>query len=202
MAAQPNAASQVISETAKAEGGPHKGSSSAQMQSEVGRTQNFEQAAQEVGSKMQNAPGTITSEVRTAHALCGLTTNRHLQQDAAHIKSREARVLGQANPPADSISADAQHLAAVNEGATKSTTANGTSSVNPVDQSARDRLNNFQHATEQVAPKMAQAPEHVTKEDADMLHSREQRAFGATSKGGIASQAQSMAAENEKQGAA
>ena len=47
---------------------------------------------------------------------------------------------------------------------------------------------------------MANAPSQVTKEEADLLHSREQRAFGETSKGGIASQAQSMAAENEKQG--
>lgn len=44
MAAQP--ASQVISETAKSEGGPEKGSTSAQMQSQVGKTRNFEQAAQ------------------------------------------------------------------------------------------------------------------------------------------------------------
>jgi hypothetical protein len=46
----------------------------------------------------------------------------------------------------------------------------------------------------------ANAPESVTKEEADLLHSREQRAFGETSKGGIASKAQSMAAENEKKG--
>ena len=46
MAAQQTPASQVISETAKQEGGPHPGSSSAQMQSEVGKQQNFEQAAQ------------------------------------------------------------------------------------------------------------------------------------------------------------
>lgn len=44
---------------------------------------------------------------------------------------------------------------------------------------------------------MASAPETVTKEDADLAHSREQRAFGQTSKGGVASQAQSLASENE-----
>ena len=57
-------ASNVISETAKQEGGPTHGSTSAQMQSEVGKTRNFEQAAQEVGSKMQSTPETVTSEVR------------------------------------------------------------------------------------------------------------------------------------------
>ena len=59
-----NPISNTISETAKQEGGPTQGSTSAQMQSQVGKTRNFEQAAQEVGSKMQNAPESITSEVR------------------------------------------------------------------------------------------------------------------------------------------
>lgn len=62
MAAHPPAGA-AISETAKAEGGSFKGSTSAQMQSEVGKQRNFEQAAQEVGSKMQNAPETVTSQV-------------------------------------------------------------------------------------------------------------------------------------------
>lgn len=57
-------ASKIISETAKQEGGPAHGSSSAKMQSEVGKTRNFEQAAQKVGQKMQGAPETVTSEVR------------------------------------------------------------------------------------------------------------------------------------------
>ena len=58
-----NPISNTISETAKQEGGPTQGSTSAQMQSQVGKTRNFEQAAQEVGSKMQNAPESVTSEV-------------------------------------------------------------------------------------------------------------------------------------------
>lgn len=61
--AQNTPTSNIISETAKQEGGPTHGSTSAQMQSEVGKTRNFEQAAQEVGSKMQSAPETVTSEV-------------------------------------------------------------------------------------------------------------------------------------------
>lgn len=47
---------------------------------------------------------------------------------------------------------------------------------------------------------MVEDPEHVTKREGDLLHSREQRAFGETTKGGIASQAQSVAAENQKKG--
>ena len=63
MAAPPTQASQVISETAKAEGGPEKGSLSAQMQSQVETTRNFEEAAQDVGGKMQNDPAAVSSEV-------------------------------------------------------------------------------------------------------------------------------------------
>ena len=63
--AAPTQASQVISETAQAEGGTAKGSTSAQMQSDVTKTRNFERAAQEVGSKMQTEPEAVTSEVCT-----------------------------------------------------------------------------------------------------------------------------------------
>lgn len=61
--ANPTPTSNTISQTAKQEGGPAHGSISAQMQSEVGKTRNFEQAAQEVGHKMQAAPETVSSEV-------------------------------------------------------------------------------------------------------------------------------------------
>ena len=118
-------------------------------------------------------------------------------QDAAYLKSREARATGQAQPPSDSISAEAQRLAAVNEGATKPPTGGQT---NPTTQSTMDRVENFEQVASSVAEKAQTAPEQVTKEEADLVHSREQRAFGETSKGGIASQAQSMAAENEKTG--
>lgn len=63
-----------------------------------------------------------------------------------------------------------------------------------------DRVENFEQAADSIAPKMANNPEQVTKAEADLLHSREQRAFQETSKQGIASQAQKMASENEKKG--
>lgn len=66
-------------------------------------------------------------------------------------------------------------------------------------QSQATREGNFQKAVDQVAPKMANDPSSVTKEDADLLHSREHRAHGRTEKGGIASEAQHLAAENDKQ---
>lgn len=124
---------------------------------------------------MQAAPQSITSE------------------DAAYLKSREARATGQSQPPKDGISADAQRLAAENEGATK---PKGV--VNPAEQSVEDRVKNFESVAEEMAEKIERDPESVTKEDAGKMHSREQKAFGTTQKGGIASQVHKVADENEK----
>jgi len=89
------------------------------------------------------------------------------------LKSREARATGQAQPPSGSISSDAQHVAAVNEGAAKPSTASSNDNVDPTDQSHRDRVQNFESAAQAVGSKMSSQPEHVTKEEADLLHSRE-----------------------------
>ena len=115
-------------------------------------------------------------------------------QDAAYLKSREARAIGQGQPPSDSIASDAERLASRNEGATRTSASKGPS--DPVMQSASDRAANFEKEAENIVQKMATNPQAVTKEDADLAHSREQRAFGSTSKGGVASQAQSLANDN------
>lgn len=101
------------------------------------------------------------------------------------------------DPPADSISADAERLAAVNEGSTKPPSK---ANLDPAQQSKVDRFENFEQAAENVAPKMAARPDKVTPEYAAYLQSCEQRAFGEESQGGIASQAKSMADQNVKKG--
>jgi len=126
---------------------------------------------------MQAAPNSITSE------------------DAAFLKSREARATGQSQPPSNSLSAEAQRLAAENEGAVKPNTSGPT---DPVEKSVEDRVKNFEQVAEDVAEKLERNPESVTKEDAGVVHSREQRAFGTTRKGGIASEVHKVADENEK----
>lgn len=105
--------------------------------------------------------------------------------------------MGQAQPPKDSISAEVQRLAAANEDATK---APDSVEDDPAVQSTVDRMDNFQQVKDEVVSKMANRPDTVTKQEANVLHSREQRAFGETAKGGVSSQAQSMASENEKKG--
>lgn len=95
------------------------------------------------------------------------------------------------------MSADAQRLAAANEGATKNA-IDPKGKLSAEMQSAIDRKENFEDAAVGVGQKMKNHPTHVTKDEADLLHSREQRAFGETEKGGIAAQAQHLAAENEK----
>lgn len=139
--------------------------------------QNFESAAQDVLSKMQKDPSSVTPE------------------DANHLKSREARATGQAQPPKDSVSADAQRLASANEQGT----APKTGPLSPEEQSHLTKERNLEAAVDQVGSK---DPAQVTQDDANLLHSREQRAHGHTEKGGVASQAQQIATENTRQGSA
>lgn len=65
MANKPTAAGQAISDVAQQEGGPYKGSTAAQMQSQVTKERNFEQAATEIGAKLQVEPENVDSQVRT-----------------------------------------------------------------------------------------------------------------------------------------
>lgn len=120
-------------------------------------------------------------------------------QDAAYLKSREARAMGQGQPPSDSISAEAERLASANEQGGAAVTTDDRL-LDPAEQSTLDRVANFKQVAGRVSDKMAREPQRVTKDEADLAHSREQRAFGGTSKGGVASQAQSLASENEKRG--
>ena len=66
----------------------------------------------------------------------------------------------------------------------------------PSEKSHVDREANYAEAAEQIGTKLASDPSSIKKEDGDLLHSREVRAFGASGKGGLASQAQSQAAKN------
>jgi len=72
--------------------------------------------------------------------------------------------------------------------------------LSPGQQSDLTKERNFEDAAAQLGSKMANDPEHVTKEEADLMHSREQRAHGQTEKGGITSQAHQLASENATKG--
>ncbi|KAL8938768.1 MAG: hypothetical protein Q9216_003714 [Gyalolechia sp. 2 TL-2023] len=178
MAKKRTEASQAISDVAKAEGGTFKGSKSAQMQSELVKQRKMEEASANVGSKLDTAPGSITKE------------------DAQAAHRAESRALGGQQPASGSVASQAQHEAAVNEGATSTSTT--AASLDPAVQSQMDRQANFEDAASKVGGKLVNEPGNVTKEEADTLHSREHRAFGQTEKGGLAAQAQHQVAENEK----
>ena len=145
------------------------------MQSEVTKQRNLEDAASQVGSKLETAPESITKE------------------DASLLHSRESRAMGGQQPPKGSIASQAQSIAAANE---RGDTVQTNAPLNPGEQSQLDREANYVEQADQVTSKLATNPSSVTKEDADKMHSRETRAFGATESGGIASQAQSQVAEN------
>lgn len=151
------------------------------MQSKTTKQRNLEDTAAKVLSKLEISPDTVTSD------------------DASLLHSREARVMG--GPTKGDLASQAQSVAAANEkGTTVQTNPTQGSGVNaeltPAEQSQLDREANYVEAADKIEAKLATEPRSVTKEDGDLLHSRETKAFGATEKGGIASQAQSQAAEN------
>ncbi|KAL8746007.1 MAG: hypothetical protein Q9190_001933 [Brigantiaea leucoxantha] len=176
MAANRSEASQIISKVAHEEGGTTQGSKSSQMQSNLARQRNYEDAAAEVGSKLANEPENVT------------------KQDADHLHRAEHRALGVTEK--GGIASQAQHQVAVNEKATGGQAS--AVAVNPSSQSEADRQANFEDAAATIGSKLVNEPGNVTKEDGDVMHSREQRAFGTTEKGGLASQVKHQAAENEK----
>lgn len=110
--------------------------------------------------------------------------------------------MGQSQPPKDSMSAEAQRLAAANERQGPATASNSTGPLSPEEQSRITKEHNFGSAATEIGAKMAIDPERVTKDDANILHSREQRAHGHTDKGGVAAQAQHLASENAAKGTA
>ena len=174
-----------ISSAAHSEGGPRKGSTSANLQSQATRERNAEDADAIVGNKLNAAPESITSE------------------DASFAQSREARATGIAHP-AGGIAQAAQQQAAANEGATSSSSENRAENlstngnVDASTQSQLDKEQNYKDAAREISAKMEVDPKSISKEEADMLHSREHRAFGRTERGGLAAQAQSMTSKNEQ----
>ncbi|MCJ1299395.1 hypothetical protein MMC08_002187 [Hypocenomyce scalaris] len=173
---------QVISEVAREEGGPYKGSTTARLQSQVTKEKNLQQATAEVGSKLEQDPSSITS------------------QDAEYLQSRAARATG-GQVPQGSVASQAQHLAAAKEqGIINTEFPTSKGGLDPTVQSQLDREANYVEVASEVQDKMDTDPASVTPEEANLVKSREARAFGTTEKGGVASQAQSLASQNEKGG--
>ena len=67
----------------------------------------------------------------------------------------------------------------------------------PPEQSQSDREANYAEHADKVASKLKTKPGTMTEDEANTMYSREQKAFGTTEKGGLASQAQELVAERE-----
>ena len=208
-------AGEVISETMKAEGGPAKGSAAAQMQSEVAKSQQNNTSnttkspeAQTI-SEVAKTEGGTTKGSQSAQMQSELTKQRNAEQgvydndtsagtsnkSAAGQKISEvAKAEGGTTKGSASAKMQSELTKAQNNNQTPNFGADGATR-SPVDKEA-----NFAEAKAKVMPKIQADPEHVTKEDANLLRSREQRAHGVTEKGGVAASAQHLAAENEKKG--
>ena len=146
-------------------------------QSQLDREANYENVAEQVGNKLASDPSNITSE------------------DGDILHSREVRAFGASEK--GGLASQAHSQAAENMGVKKnpSNTAGG---VTPTlaQKSQVDREVNLEDVAQRGIEKMQMGPTSVTKEDGDLLHSRETRATGTTEKGGLASQVQSQPAEN------
>ena len=137
------------------------------------REANLNEAADIVGTKLATEPENVTKE------------------DGDMMHSRETKAFGSTEK--GGLASQAQSQAAQNAG----DTAGGVNpNITAGEQSQMDREANLDEAADIVGTKLATEPENVTKEDGDLMHSRETKAFGNTEKGGLASQAQSQAAKN------
>ena len=222
-------AGEVISETMKAEGGPAKGSTAAQMQSEVAKSQQGNTSpntakspeAQTI-SEVAKEEGGTTKGSKSAQMQSELTKQRNAEQGiydnnvtgntngtttgntastgksaAGQTISEVAKAEGGTTKGSTSAKMQSELTKAQNAGQAPNLSTAGT---NPPAQSHLTKEANFEDAKAKVMPKMEADPEHVTKEDANLLRSRETRAHGVTEKGGVAATAQHLAAENEKKG--
>lgn len=140
-------------------------------QSQATREANYQDLAGKVAGKMANDPSSVTKE------------------EGNMLHSREQRAYGTTEK--GGLASQAQHAAITGD-------AGPAAASNPAEESQKAREANLQETVGKVAPKLAHEPENVTKQQANELHSREQRAYGKTEKGGLASQAHSTVAENEK----
>ena len=147
-------------------------------QSQLDREANYNDAAAHVTSKMSTDPSSVTKE------------------DGDLLHSRETKAFGATEK--GGLASQAQSLASENTGDKTSSTGlpSGGANLTPEQQSQLDREANYVEAADKVGNKLQSDPAAVTKEDGDLLHSREHKAFGATEKGGLASKAQSQAARN------
>lgn len=68
--------------------------------------------------------------------------------------------------------------------------------VPPETRSQPEREANYIEPADRVVTKLSSDSANMVKDDGDLVDSRELRAFGASEKGGLASQVQSQAAEN------
>ena len=215
-------ASEVISETMKAEGGPAKGSTAAQMQSEVAKSRLDNTASNatkspeaQTISEVAKAEGGTTKGSTSARMQSELTKQRNAEQ-GVYDNNASGSSTGTGTSSAKSAAGQTISEVAKAEGGTTkgSTSAKMQSELTKAQnasqtphrstgstlQSHATKEANLQDAKENILPKMEMEPEHVTKEDANLLRSRETRAHGVTEKGGVAATAQHLAAENEKKG--
>lgn len=188
------------------------------MQSEVAKARNANQEDGTSGSnttrsakgqrisEVAKAEGGTTKGSASAQMQSELTKQRNAAQGIGSSSSKSAAgqaisEVAKAEGGTTKGSASAQMQSELSKAQNASSGPGSASeSVDPTTRSQMDREANLIDAEQELVPKMQNDPEHVAKEDASLLRSRETRAPGVTEKGGVAATAQQLAAENEKKG--
>jgi hypothetical protein len=122
------------------------------------------------------------------------------KEEANHLHSLEARAHGHTEK--GGLTAHAQSVAAKRErksslsDASNSQATSNNQGISPEERSHRDKEANLRKVEFALRPKIENEPEHVSKEDASLLVSRERRAHGIIEQGSLASEAQSLADKN------
>lgn len=122
------------------------------------------------------------------------------REEADRLHSTESRAHGHTEK--GGLTAQAQSIAARRERqASLSDASNSQPSaprgLSPQEQSHRDREANLRKVEFVLRPKIENDPDHVTKEDASLLVSRERRAHGTVESGSLAAEAQSLADKHD-----
>ena len=112
------------------------------------------------------------------------------KEEADHLHSLEARAHGHTEK--GGLTAVAQSVAAKRERAL-SLSDDNNNNANRAEKSATDKETNLRMAELTIGPKVENEPEAITREDAALVQSHENRAQGHVKKGSVVTEAQQFA---------
>lgn len=194
---------------------------SPENQSKFAKEQNFQDAATVLGPKIYQEPESITLEdSKLLHSLEQKARNHTekggIAAQAQKLASENADKTTPTKGPASESATNSDEAdkiasedatktapeAEINASLSKPDKPDGGPNRGPIPPHSghkftEEKLRQFQSASTDILAKISNDPDHVTAQDANTIHSLEQKAHGHTEKGGITSQVQRLAIVNE-----